>query len=84
MSDRYTVQLFVAGYATPDGRDVLYARSLADVADVLLDAHERAERFGAGYEPTSALVWRGAHEDVTDLCPDRSAVIGPRGGVRWE
>lgn len=81
---RYTVQFIVAGYAMPDGRDVHHYSSKRAIGRALLQEHEQAEKYGAGYEPSEAVVWRGEHEDITDIYPDDCAIIGPRGGVRWD
>lgn len=80
---KYTVQFHIAGYATPDGNDVMYADSIAAIKHALQRWHGDAEQVGAGYEPSEALVWQGEIENVTDQYPDYQAIIGPRGGVQW-
>lgn len=81
---RYTFQTIIAGYALPGGHEVHHATSKGRIADYLLADHLEAERYGAGYEPSEALIWIGHHNDITDIYPDLRAVIGPRGGVRFE
>ena len=80
---RYTVQFFIAGYGAPEGGDVEHADSKKEIGRMLQSEHDRAESYGAAYEPSEALIWRGHHDDVTDIYPDASAVIGPRGGVQF-
>lgn len=82
-TSRYTVQLHIAGYSAPSGRDVTHCVSLAEIHRLLLTEHETALRYGAGYDPSEALIWRGEWEDVTDQPPDMRATIGPRGGVNF-
>ena len=80
---RYTVQFLIAGYSAPEGGDVEHANSKTEIARMLQLEHDRAESAGAGYEPSEALIWHGHHGDVTDIYPDATAVIGPRGGVQF-
>lgn len=78
---KWTMQTFIAGYSLPDGTEVRHVQSLSEARDALMADHEEAERFGAAYEPSAALLWVGHLDDVTDIHPDREIVIGPRGGV---
>jgi hypothetical protein len=68
-------------FASPWGTDVRIT-DLRGAYDLLRDWADEHDRIGA--EPTDAhmLVWRGAHDDVTDLYPDWELTIGPRGGIR--
>lgn len=77
----YTIQVFVAGYGHPDGRDVVYVNNLRDAKFHLSAYHEEAEQVGAGYEPSTAYLWKGEHKDVTDMYPDFVLTMGPRGGI---
>jgi hypothetical protein len=79
---RYTYQLFITGYRTPEGAEVSHADSLRAVREALLAEHGRAQRTGAGDEPSAALAWFGEHSSVTDVHPDLKFVMGPKGGVR--
>lgn len=78
----WTIQYDIAGYRPPEGRDVEHVASLDAARRSLQSAHKEAERYGAAYTPSTALLWKGEHDDVTDLYPDRQAVMGPRGGVQ--
>lgn len=80
---KYTVQFLVAGYGEPQGNDVGHYSSRANIASALERIHENAERYGAGYEPSEAVVWKGEHDDVTDVYPDLVATMGPRGGIHF-
>lgn len=77
----YTLQYFIAGYAQPNGRDVFHAHSLEQIKRGLQLEHRRAQRYGAAYEPSRALIWRGEMDDITDVYPDLEATMGPGGGV---
>ena len=79
---KYTVQFFIAGYSLPGGRDVEYFNTLADIKRALLREHDTAEVYGAGYNPSECLLWKGHIKDVTDIYPDGGFIIGPRGGVQ--
>lgn len=78
----WTIQTFIAGYADPEGQAVRHVDSLEAAKRHLIREHEGAQRFGAGYEPSEALLWHGTLDDVTDVYPDRQLIMGPRGGVQ--
>jgi len=77
----YTIQVLVAGYAAPSGRDVAHVNNLLDAKFHLSAYHEEAEQYGAAYEPSIAYLWKGKHRDVTDMYPDLILTMGPRGGI---
>jgi len=79
----YTVQFIIAGYAMPDGSDVQHYNSLESIARALQSEHDSAENYGAGYEPSKAIIWKGELDSVQDIYPDKVAIIGPRGGVSF-
>lgn len=79
---KYTVQFIIAGYGLPDGKNVEHYNSLQGIKDGLLFEHERAEQYGAAYEPSEAVIFKGRYKDVTDMYPDKVMTVGPRGGVR--
>lgn len=84
---KYTYQIYVNGYASPEGDDVHHAMSLSELRGILESERDRAERLGAAYESddmsggANMLVWSGHLEDVTDVYPDFERVFGPRGGI---
>lgn len=80
----YTVQFWIAGYSSPEGTDVEYCSTLAEVKRALSREHDTAEAYGAGYEPSEVLVFKGKYKDVTDMYPDYQGITGPRGGVKLE
>jgi len=81
---RYTVQFWIAGYSAPAGADVEHHNNLRSIGAALQREHDQAGQYGAGYEPSECLVWRGEMDDTTDIYPDMHAQIGPRGGVQWD
>ena len=82
---KYTVQFIIAGHAMPEGRDVEYFASLAEIKRRLADEHEDASWRGTGgHAPSEAVIFKGRVRDVTDVYPDYVAITGPRGGVRIE
>ena len=78
---KYTVQFYISGYANPEGTIVEHYNSLSAIKAALQSEHDRAEQYGAGYEPSEAIIWIGCYDDVTDLYPDKQAIMGSRGGV---
>lgn len=87
---RWTAQVWINGYSMPEGDDVSFFGSLEDIAAYLVNEINRAQRYGAAYGSEDApgggeaVIWSGKEPDVTDLYPDKRAVVGPRGGVRFE
>ena len=81
---RYTIQLHAdsGNWACPEGTDVRHADSKRGAADWLSDWADTVGRYDDP-QCTSALVWIGDYEDVTDLYPDFQLTVGPRGGIRW-
>lgn len=79
---KYTVQTFIAGYSTPEGTDVMHCNSIPEIKRILEREQDRAESYGAGYEPGEALIWKDNLTDVTDRYPDGVATFGPRGGIK--
>lgn len=67
---KYTIQLHIAGYASPMGTDVEHHNSLASAREALRQAQREAQRYGAGYDTPLALGYIGHLEDVTDIYPD--------------
>jgi len=84
----YTVQVFISGYAAPDGDDVEHFTSLACVKDYFRNCVTEAECYGAGYDSidweNEAVIFKGLLDDVTDQYPDLIAKFGPRRGVILE
>ena len=85
---KVSVLIYVNGYAQPDNAaDLVHCASMKEArAEIAATVHE-AQRFGAGYDcdgdgGATALVFRGWIDDATDVYPDWTATVGPRGGVR--
>jgi len=82
----YTVQVFISGYAAPDGDDVEHFTSLACVKDYFRNCVTEAERYGAAYDDgqNTAVICKGLLDDMTDQYPDLIARFGPRHGIVLE
>jgi hypothetical protein len=79
---KVTAQFFYGpSYANPDGTDVEQFDSIAAVGR-MLQSRADFDPYYPCVENAEALVWKGHLEDVTDLDPDMSIVLGPKGGIR--
>ena len=78
---RYTIQLHTesGSFSSPQGDDVKHCSNKADIRWYLDDWADTVSRYSE--ESVEVLVWRGTLEDVTDVCPDWVATLGPRGGM---
>lgn len=78
---RYTIQLHTESgcFATPQGDEVKYCHSKADIRWHLDNWADRVSRYAD--TPAEVLVWRGKLDDVTDIYPDWVATLGPKGGM---
>ena len=84
---KYTFQIYVNGYALPQGSEVGHASNKEEIYDEMRSARDEALRYGAAYESednkggATARVWTGHLSDITDVYPDFDVVFGPRGGL---
>ena len=76
----YTIQLHTesGSFSAPEGTDVRHCNSKAEIRRILERWEDTVRRYSD--EPLSALVWKGKHNDVTDMYPDYEATLGVRGG----
>ncbi len=76
----YTIQLHTesGSFSSPEGTDVRHCSSKKDIRWYLESWQDDVQRYSD--EPCSVLVWKGRHEDVTDMYPDFEATLGVRGG----
>lgn len=76
----YTIQLHTesGSFSAPEGTDVRHCSSKKDIRWYLESWQDDVQRYSE--ESCSVLVWKGRHEDVTDMYPDYEATLGVRGG----
>ena len=67
-------------WAHPEPGDVAHASSLDQLYSALEGWADTVGRYD-DERCASIMVWRGLHDDVTDLYPDFTLRLGPRGGV---
>ena len=67
-------------FGSPWGTDVRVT-TLSGAADLLREWAKLHDALGSEPTDAHALVWIGAHDDVTDLYPDWELTVGPRGGI---
>lgn len=82
----YTLQLHSesGNWASPSGTDSLSHHWSRDSVESTFDNWaDTVGRYDARQDATG-LVWKGHHDDVTDLYPDFQLTLGPRDGIRWE
>lgn len=71
-------------FSCPNGADVSYANSKADLAWALDSWRGQYNRVGSDPDYASITVWKGRLADVQDLYPDFIVLAGPRGGARFQ
>jgi len=71
-------------FGLPDGTDVSYANSKADLVCALDDWRDQHERVGTDPDYAFITVWKGRLTDVQDQYPDFQVTAGPRSGARFE
>jgi hypothetical protein len=81
---KYTIQLHTDSgmFRAPEGHEVKHCSSKNAIRRALGSWHDIVNRYSDGQ--CSALVWKGALQDVTDIHPDGEATLGKRGGFRIE
>ena len=87
----YTVTISDPSLAPAYGTDVKHFRSKADVLAAWRAAYWNSPfcaNFWGGDLPAmsdelTVTVWRGWHDDVTDVYPDAEVAMGKRGGPVW-
>jgi hypothetical protein len=70
-------------WAHPQGDDVRHASSLDQLNGALIDWADTVGLYDDEH-CASIMVWRGVHDNITDLHPDFILRLGPRGGVLRE
>ena len=67
-------------FAMPQPDDVSHATSKRELRLALERWADTNERYN-DRKDASLMVWKGHHDDVTDLCPDFEIRVGPRDGA---
>lgn len=70
-------------WSMPQPEDVHHASSKKELRRALEGWADQNERYNDRRD-ASLMVWKGTHEDVTDLYPDFVLKVGPRGGAIFE
>jgi hypothetical protein len=81
---RVTIQNYSdsGNWSTPKGTDCIKCDSIKDALDT--DFYKwvlTVSRF-SDERDAKALVWKGHHDDVTDLYPDYEITVGTKGGYK--
>jgi len=83
MNYTYQTMSESGSFSSPEGTDVQHATSKRQLRNALERWQDTHSRVGSDECQASLLVWRGTHEDVTDMYPDLEVATGPKMGARF-